>query len=130
MVAQARHYVHGNRTSLAERIQISASCKECGEVKTRQIFVRTVFPVAGTDSINQLGISRLQRLIVKPCALKSLNSPVGNQYVCRVQKLKEGFLACRILHIKGNAALVTVLQIPGGVLIHIQRSALRGSRVS
>ena len=130
VIANAGNNVKGNGSSLTQRIQISASCKECSKVKSRKILIRTILTVTGNDCVNQLRESYLQSLIVKTCSLQSLYSPVSNQNICILQQFKESLFTFRSFHVQRNTSLISVLQIPGCILIHIQRSSLRRSGMS
>ena len=123
MVAEARNGQHGQRVLVKQGTQHAAAGKEGGEVKARQILVRTLFTVAGDEAIYQLGILCMQRLIVQPRLFQGVLTPVGDENVSTGNKLFQRLAATGALGVENHAGLVGVFQIVRGILLLILRTA-------
>ena len=123
MVAEARNGQHGQRVLVKQGTQHAAAGKEGGEVKARQILVRTLFTVAGDEAVYQLGILCMQRLIVQPRLFQGVLTPVGDENVGTGNKLFQRLAATGALGVENHAGLVGVFQIVRGILLLILRTA-------
>ena len=82
------------------------------------------FAVAGDKTVHQRGILFVQRFVVQTRLLQGILAPVGDEDVSAGDELFQRLASSGGLGVQGDTGLVGVLQIVGGVLLLILRTAL------
>ena len=124
MVAEAGDGQHGQGVPVKQRAQNTAAGEERREVEAGQILVGALFAVAGHEAVYQSGIAGVQRVVIQPRLFQGVLTPVGDKDVGLGDELLQRLAAGGGLGVQAHAGLARVLQIIGGVLLLIQRTAL------
>ena len=130
MVAEAGDGQHGQGVLVEQGAQHAAAGEERREVEARQILVGALLAVAGDEAVDQLGVFRVQRVIVESRLLQGVLTPVGDEDVRAGDELFQRLAAGGRLGVQADAGLAGVLQIVRGVLLLILRTALVHGRVA
>ena len=124
VIAKAGDGQHGQRVLVKQCAQNAAAGEEGGEIEAGQILVRALLAVAGHEAVDQLGILGVERIIVQTRLLQGVLTPVGDEDVRLGDELFQGGAASLGLGVQADAGLAGVLQVVGGVLLLILRTAL------
>lgn len=124
MVAEAGNGQHGQGVLVKQGAQHAAAGKEGGEVEAGEILVGALFAVAGDEAVHQRGILGVEGVVVQTRLLQGVLTPVGDEDVGTGDQLLQRLAAGGRLGVQGDAGLVGVLQIVGGVFLLILRTAL------
>ena len=124
VVTEAGDGQHGQGVLIEQGAQHAAAGKEGGEVEAGEILVGALLAVAGDEAVHQGGVLGVEGIVVQACLLQGVLAPVGDEDVRLGDQLLQGLTAGGRLGVQGDAGLVGVLQVVGGVLLLILGTAL------
>ena len=124
MVAEAGDGQHGQGVLVKQGAQNAAAGEEGGKIEAGQILVGPLLTVAGHEAVHQLGVLGVERFVVQTGLLQRVLPPVGDEDVRLGDELFQRLAAGGGLGVQADTGLAGVLQIVGGVLLLILRTAL------
>ena len=124
MVTKAGDGQHGQGVLVKQGAQHAAAGEKGGEIEARQILVGALLTVTGDKAVHQRGILGMEGLVIQARLLQGILAPVGDEDVSAGDELFQRLASGGGLGVQGDTGLVGVLQIVGGVLLLILRTAL------
>ena len=130
VISEALYGEHRQALFISQRSQNSASCIECGEIESRQIFVRSHFAVSGNITEYQCRILCVESFPIQAGSLQRSLTPVADKYIRIGDQLLQSFSSFFGFRVQGNTSLAGILQVVGCVFLLIQRTTFVYSGVS
>ena len=126
MISAGGNGKRGRRAGIPSHRQQTASCPVRGDIKARQISIRTDVAIAGNVGVNQAGIPRRNVLISDLKALPNWIWEIDNEYVRPLDEPFHNLSSVRRLQVEGHPAFIAIRQMPAVVLL---RAGVRGDFV-